>query len=258
MDIVPLFKTHYSIGKSILTLQSPDDSQEGGPSSIIDLCIDSGLKQVVLVEDNLHGLLEAKKRCEENNLQLIFGFRLSLCSDYIDPNDKAALKKEQLHKVIVFANNDNGVRKLYKIYSDAFCNHDGKLTTEDLKKYWVKRDLTLAIPFYDSFLYMNNFKLDARFMPDFSFSDPIFFVENNGLPFDGLLQDIVNSFTSERGHKKQAAKSIFYRNRKDFKSYQTFEIITSRSFSKRASFSAPNIDNCASDEFCMESWLDDN
>ena len=48
------------------------------------------------------------------------------------------------------------------------------------------------------------------------------------------------------------------KNKEDFKSYQTFKIITSRSFSKRASFSAPNLDDCASDEFCMESWLNDN
>jgi len=35
-------------------------------------------------------------------------------------------------------------------------------------------------------------------------------------------------------------------------------MITSRSFSKKANIQAPNIDGCASDEFCMESWLDDN
>lgn len=258
MDILPLFKTHYSIGKSILTLQSPNSIQEGGPSSVIDLCLDAGLDKVVLVEDNLHGLLEAKKRCDENNLQLIFGFRLSLCCEYADPTDKKALKDMQFHKVIVFANNDNGVRRLYKIYSEAFCEHDGKLIVKDLKKNWSKKDLTLAIPFYDSFLYMNNFKLASRFMPDFSFADPTFFLEDNGLPFDHLLQDIVNNFTSERKLKIQKVKSIYYKNKEDFKSYQTFKIITSRSFSKRASFSAPNLDDCASDEFCMESWLNDN
>ena len=33
--MLPLFKSHYSIGKSILTLSSPDNCIEGGPSKRI-------------------------------------------------------------------------------------------------------------------------------------------------------------------------------------------------------------------------------
>ena len=68
--MVPLFKTHYSIGKSILTLQPPSNVDKDGADSVIDMALDSGLKQLVLVEDSMHGFLEAKRRCEENKLQL--------------------------------------------------------------------------------------------------------------------------------------------------------------------------------------------
>ena len=44
-----------------LTLQDPSKVTSGGSESVIDISLDAGLKEVVLVEDNLHGLLEAKK-----------------------------------------------------------------------------------------------------------------------------------------------------------------------------------------------------
>jgi len=33
-------------------------------------------------------------------------------------------------------------------------------------------------------------------------------------------------------------------------------MITSRSFSRKASIQSPNLNGCGSEEFCMESWLD--
>jgi len=113
---IPLFKTHYSIGKSILTLQSPGTVDKYGADSVIDIALDSGLKQVVLVEDSMHGFLEAKRRCEENGLHLIFGIRINLCQQY-----EVEKNKVPSHKIVIFAKNDDGVKRLYKIYSKVFC-----------------------------------------------------------------------------------------------------------------------------------------
>ena len=49
--MLPLFKSHYSIGKSILTLNHPDKFEEGGPDSIFKIAQDHDLEQVILVED---------------------------------------------------------------------------------------------------------------------------------------------------------------------------------------------------------------
>ena len=95
-------------------------------------------------------------------------------------------------------------------------------------------------------------------MHNLGYYDPLFFIEENGLPVDNLLKDAVEDFTTTNNFNTQSVKSIYYRHRKDLTAFQTYKMITSRSFSKRASISAPNLDGCGSDEFCMESWLDAN
>lgn len=54
-EVLPFFKSHYSIGRSILTLEKPDDVISGGPDSIIKLCKDNDLKEFHLVEDSMSG-----------------------------------------------------------------------------------------------------------------------------------------------------------------------------------------------------------
>jgi len=249
--ILPLFKTHYSIGKSILTLQDPSRVEKEGSDSVIDIALDAGLDQVILIEDSMHGFLEAKRRCEENKLQLIFGLRINMCQQY-----KVEKNKIPSHKVVVFAKNDKGAQRLYKIYSEAFCDHEGQITEPDFKKHWNKKELMLAIPFYDSFIYQNNFKYGANFMHNFKKYDPLFFLENNHLPYDALLRKAVEDFTYSNKFKTQEVKSIYYRHRKDLVSFQTYKMITNRNFSRKASIKAPQLDGCGSDEFCMESWLE--
>lgn len=248
---IPVFKSHYSIGKSILTLNAPPKVKQGGADSIIDIALDAGLKQVMLVEDTMHGFLEAKRGFEQNNLQLIFGIRINMCQNYDEDKERITT-----HKIVVLAKNDEGVKRLYKIYSFVHCDRNKRITEKDLKSFWSNDDLMLVIPFYDSFLYQNNFKYDANFMHTFTSYDPIFFIENNLLPQDFLMKSVIEDFAKTNNFKTQKAKSIYYRNRKDFRAFQTYKMITNRSFSKKASISAPNLEGCGSDEFCMESWLE--
>lgn len=249
--MIPLFKTHYSIGKSILTLQPPSNVDKDGADSVIDMALDSGLKQLVLVEDSMHGFLEAKRRCEENNLHLIFGIRINLCQQYEVEKDKVPS-----HKVVIFAKSDDGVKRLYKIYSKVFCDNGGKITEPDLKKFWNKSDLLLAIPFYDSFIYQNNLKYGANFMHNFKYYNPVFFLEDNGLPYDKLLREAVTEFAVLNKFSIQEVKSIYYRHKKDLMAFQTYKMITNRNFSKKASIKTPQLNGCGSDEFCMESFLE--
>ena len=44
-EVLPVFKSHYSIGRSILTLEEAGTSVEGGPDSIIDICLEGNLKK---------------------------------------------------------------------------------------------------------------------------------------------------------------------------------------------------------------------
>jgi hypothetical protein len=59
-EIVPLFKSHCSLGRSILTLDKPKDEKNPEVSdSVFDIASEEGLKEVFLVEDNMTGFLQA-------------------------------------------------------------------------------------------------------------------------------------------------------------------------------------------------------
>ena len=81
-EIIPLFKSHYSLGRSILTLNLPKGAEEeDGADSVFDICEDSGQKELYLVEDNMAGFLEAFSHAESLKIKLIFGLRLTFCPD---------------------------------------------------------------------------------------------------------------------------------------------------------------------------------
>ena len=108
--MLPLFKSHYSVGKSILTITPPDSTVEGGPSSIFKISQDNSLSQTYLVEDSLIGFLEAKRTAEALNLQLVFGLRLSLCEDMVN-----VARNSCSHKIIVFARDSNPRQRINRL-----------------------------------------------------------------------------------------------------------------------------------------------
>ena len=63
-SMIPLFKTNYSIGKSILTVKQ--GKKEDGPDGVFGIAKEHGMDKVVFVEDSLIGFLEifnhSKKR----------------------------------------------------------------------------------------------------------------------------------------------------------------------------------------------------
>jgi DNA polymerase III alpha subunit len=244
--MIAIFKSHYSIGKSILTLDHPDKYKEGGPKSVFSVAKD--LDTIVLVEDSLIGFLQAQKTAEELNKQLIFGIRLS-CSH----EDNSS--QDCIHKIIIFAKNDNGCKLLNKIYSHAFCESEGVLSFKDLQKLWSTEDLELAVPFYDSFIFMNTMHF-CSCIPDFSFCSPTFFIEDNGLPFDQRIRDKVVAYCENFNYSHTNAKSIYYDSRDDFSAYQTYKCICAKKNGKQRTLSVPNFDHLASQEFCYESYLD--
>jgi hypothetical protein len=79
--MLPLFKSHFSIGKSILTLDLPSKHNEGGSDSIFKIADENNFSEIILVEDSFNGFLQAKKNAEELNMQLIFGIRFLVAED---------------------------------------------------------------------------------------------------------------------------------------------------------------------------------
>lgn len=248
--MLPLFKSHYSISKSILTLEKADTSKQNGPDSIIDIALENNLKEVWLVEDSMTGFMEAYKNCQESKLNLRFGVRLTLCEN-MEKKDEDSLKTHQ--KIIVFMRNTEGYKDLIKLYSKAATEgfyYLPRLDCKVLKKLWNKDNLSLSIPFYDSFIFKNSLYFDTC-IPEFEFTEPTFFIEDNGLPFDYLIKQNVEKYSKASNFETVLTKSIYYKKREDFKAFMTFKCIHNRT-----SLEKPNLEHMSSAEFCFESYLD--
>jgi hypothetical protein len=247
VHMLPIFKSHYSIGKSILTLNPPKSSSKVGSDSIFDLVLDNKLKELFLIEDVPTGFLAARKTSLELDVHLVFGLRMLFsCESKGD---------ESVHKSVILARSDRGCELLNLIYSDINCNMNGVGTYKLLKKYWNNDDLLLCVPFYDSFLFENSFKFSSC-APDFNFCSPMFFIENNGLPFDSYLANLVLDFCKKFNYEHLSAKSIFYNKRSDLEAFQAYKCICNRNFGRNRSLSNPMLDHFGSNEFCFESWLE--
>jgi hypothetical protein len=249
--MIPLFKSHYSIGKSILNLSNA--SEDGGSDSIISIAKANDISNLVLVEDSLGGFLEAYKACENASLNLIFGLRIK-CSD-----ESGVESQKDHHKIIIFPRTKDGVQLLSEIYSESFVNNAGRVDMNFLNKKWSEKHLKMFIPFYDSFIHYNILSFNS-FVPDLSFTSPTFFIEDNGLPFDFSLKSQVESYCSSSGLKTERAKSIFYKNKSDFNSFVTYKLICGRKNfpGSGSSLEKPNLDHLGSDKFCWESFCQES
>ena len=252
-EALPLFKSHYSLGRSILTLEKPEDALPNGPDSIVDIAEKNDLKEVTLIEDSITGFLQAYKNLSEKNVKLIFGLRMTVCSDL---EEKSEGSINGSCKYVILSKNTRGYERLIKISSHAAKKgfyYEPRTDFKSLERNWDNNDLVLAVPFYDSFLYYNT--LTTRIcLPQFGFTNPVFLEESNSLPFDELIRSSIAIFTKDSNlHPTIKAQSIFYHSKKDFKSYLTFRCINNRS-----NLEKPQLDHMGSNEFCLESWKEKN
>ena len=88
--VLPLFKSHYSIGRSILTLD--EESLEDGPDSIVEIAKEYALSEVFLIEDNMGGFLQAYQNLDKAGVKLIYGLRLTICPDIEDKNEESPIE----------------------------------------------------------------------------------------------------------------------------------------------------------------------
>jgi len=248
--MIPLFKSHYSLGRSILTLEDKDE-EDDYPDSIIQICKQNKMKELYLVEDNMSSFLEAYSNCRKNDIKLNYGLRISVTESISDKSEESKTKSS---KIILFFKNKKGYQQLTKLYSIAAKEgfyYEPRLDYETISKNWTD-DLILCIPFYDSFIFNNTLR-NSLCIPQFDFTKPIFFIEDNDLPFDALVREKALSFAENNGLKIYKAQSIFYNLREDFKAYLTFRCINNRSI-----LSKPNLDHMSSNEFCFESMQEKN
>jgi len=247
MDALPLFKSHYSIGRSILTLE--DEAQEEFyPNSIINIIKENNLKNLYLVEDNMTSFLQAYTNCKKNNINLRYGLRLTVTDNLEDKSEESRVKNS---KFVIFFKNNEGYKRLIKIFSIAAKNgfyYEPRTDFKTLKSIWDNNDLLLSVPFYDSFIF-NNVLKNTLCTPQIDFCSPIFFIENNNIPFDNLIKSKVIDYCSKNKNQIINVKSIYYKLKTDFKAYLTFRCINART-----NLNKPEIEHMTSNDFSFESW----
>jgi len=245
--VLPLFKSHYSLGKSILNLSSIDN-QPDESDSVFSILKENNLQELILVEDCLTGFLEAYQNSKNLNIKLIFGLRITLC---LDIEDKSGESLKTNHKVIIFNKNSGGYKKLIKIFSFAARKgfyYEPRIDYKNLKSFWDDSGLKMAIPFYDSYIFKNTLENNIC-VPELEFTSPTYFLEDNDLPFDDLIKQKVINISNDT----QKTQSVYYKNKKDFKAYLTFRCIN-----KRSTLDKPELQHMTSDEFCVEGWNEKN
>ena len=242
--MIPLFKTNYSIGKSILTAESSSD--EGEADSIFQIAKKHSLKELVVVEDDISGIMPLIKEAAKQKIKLIYGLVLKIGAE------------SQFHKVCVFAKNAKGLQDLCKLHSigNAETRLKSFVSEASLKQNFTK-DLKLSIPFYDSFLYNNLTSFSSwNFDPKEIHQRTSFFIEDNGLPYDAIIGEKVREYASARNFEIIPAKTILYKDKKDFDAYVTYRCICGRTQGKSRTLSNPNFEGMSSNEFCFESFLE--
>lgn len=249
--MLPIFRSNYSL-TSILTLDpytEKDKREENRPDSIFDICKDYDLKDVFIADNTLTGLVEAYENSKKAGVNLRFGYRLNVCRDMQDKTPESEMTES---KIIIFAtkNSFSDLIKLHNISAtDGLYEGRARLDYKTMKEYWSK-NLLLAIPFYDSYLYYN-LLYGRQCVPEMDFTEPFYMKENNGLPFDALLIDQIES--SIKDHEVIPSKTIYYRTREDFKAYMTYRCILNRT-----TFQKPELRHFGSQDFCMESLEEEN
>ena len=220
--MIPLFKTHYSIGKSILRLDEIDR-----------IITDENIDEVYLVEDSMTGFPKAYRLFGD---RLRFGLRFSIYNEGGDESSES--------KMIAFANGDAGMKELYQLHTEMF---QKKLTTP-----WNDyKHIVFTVPFYDSFLHKNLVGF-ANCMPSLP-DDITFLIERNGLPFDQIIESKVSAIAQNT----ELVKSIYYEKKEDVEAFQTYKCICNRQAGRQAILSSPRLDHFGSDRFCIQAWKED-
>lgn len=242
-EIIPLFTSDYSF-RSILTIDAADEIKDNAPVSIVSIAKKYFLNPVFVIENTMTGFLKTIKYFNDINTQFVFGLKLTVVSDITVKNDES-LNHES--KIVILLNNTQGYYDLIKIYSIAATEgkyYIPRIDWKTLKKLWSK-NLSLAIPMYDSFLHVNLLKMGA-IVPDFP-DDPIFFVENHNLPIDALIQEAIKGFNI---NKVMQTHSCYYFKNEDIKAYCAYRCILNRS-----TFHKPQLESFGSRDFSFESYL---
>lgn len=238
-EAIPFFKTHHSIGKSILTV-----------SDVFRIAQENSLKSVVIIEDMMMGFPEAVRLSKKTGIKLIYGVRFDVCNSLKDTKEE---QESSTCKMIAVMKNDAGYKDLIKLFSTVHTSDTNRTDYQTIKEIWKSDNIDFGLPFYDSFVAKNCLCL-SNCIPDFGDKVPFVCVEDNSHPFDSLIQGRIKKYCASSKNRIVFCKSIYYENKKDYDAYTVYRLICGRSVYGNSSLDKPNLPYFCSDRFCFEDW----
>tara|TARA_R110000772_G_scaffold213627_2_gene324193 strand:+ start:3272 stop:4030 length:759 start_codon:yes stop_codon:yes gene_type:complete len=244
-EVIPIFKTDNSFGKSVLTDRNPDETKEGGPKSVFSIAKNKGLKTLFLLEDSMMGFFYCHKTAKDLGIKLVYGVYFKIEDSRNEKHDS---------KVVILSKNDEGHKDLMKLYSECETELGGKISFEKIKeRIGSNKNVQICIPFYDSFIHWNLMNLDGISV-NLTGLDVVFFRDEKGLPFDSLIQNNIEKYCKKNNFKIQDVHSIYYETDEEAKELQVLKILTTRKFGRPPNLGNPNLEHFASNKFSWESY----
>jgi DNA polymerase III alpha subunit len=251
--ILPIFRSHYSLSESLLTLEEPGKAKAGNPLSVFDLATQGGLEEVVVVDTRIDGFIQAYKASLKAKVKLCYGLKLTICADM---GDRTPESRRTESRVVVLVKDSAGYSDLIKIWNRSW-GHDGSFTHrgetygrmdwKGLKGLWTEH-LGLALPYFSSFIAKNTLTM-SQITPDLPIQPWLFREVDSGLPFAPLIDSALERYTEGNQSMVVPSKTILYPNSSWFKAYQVF-----RAIHEHGSWDSPEVDHLASDRFSFENW----
>lgn len=250
-NIIPLFSSDNSLFGSILTTESPEEIKDNSPVSIFSIAKEFSIDPIFICETSFSGFIPCYKNAEKLKKQLVFGIRFKVVTNAKDQSEES-LKTES--NICVWIKNSDGYKDLVKLYSAAHANketfyYSGRLDWRALTELFTD-NLLLTIPFYNSFIHKNLLNHNHLAVPMLGNIKPIFFIEEHGLPFDGIIKKGVQDYCGGENCEVLDTHSVYYYKDKDIKPFIVFKTI-----GERSSFDSPNLSHMSSNQFSFESYL---
>jgi|TARA_Y100000033_G_C2749945_1_gene113313 DNA polymerase III alpha subunit len=228
--VIPLFKSTFSIGRSLLRVED-----------LIDIAQSGDVKKMILVEDNFYGFRVVNKAFLHAEIPMVYGVKVPVVQSSIT---------EKTSKLIFFPKNNKGVHVVRKLYTKCFTSVGECLNLSDLGEGELD-DVSIGVPFYDSYVFNNifHFGMCDLFLDKY---DHFYIEESNNHPFDFQISAALKKLKV----KTEKCKSIYYRNKDDFEAFQMYKAVCNRKQGRVPTFSNPRLNDFSSNEFCYESYLE--
>lgn len=245
----PIFKTHGSLGRSILSYEHEYEIKDDAPVSIFAIAKQNHLGALTVIEDSFLSFPKLYKGCNKNDIQLIFGINFTLCNNSAQKDDDSLLSES---KVSVLMKNSQGYKDLIRLHDAINTNVDtfyyiprGDFSI--LKQYWTE-NLELVIPPFDGFIHKNLLN-NGKVLPNFGKIKPTITFANMELPWNNILNEAIIKYAKTNKFELEEVHPTYYYKNADFKQYLIF-----RAINNRKNFDNPGLDFFSSDTFSFESY----